>query len=231
MSIALGGKPSQKLQFLQCGKRHTRIDHLWILRNMRKKSVVVLCAYECLPVYECLLCMAPCVTPPDFIWEEELNSHYHFSYTISRKITYNDLLDLHVRSLLCYLWVLGLMGLFALPHWTSYITMCFYFLKRCKFSARLRHPKCTHIYIIYTCKHRLEDQNKLASTHFSHFFTSFGKYVIIQIPKCKLPRSLFSWRCQSMHVTYVVINIIGKKSSLNHFLSRFAIQLVESMIK
>ncbi len=42
-----------KLQFLQCGKKHTRIYHLWILRNMRKKSVVVLCAYECLPVYEC----------------------------------------------------------------------------------------------------------------------------------------------------------------------------------
>lgn len=137
-----------------------------------------------------------------FLWEEELHSHYHFSYTISRKITYDDLLDLHVRSLLCYLWVLGLMGLFALLHWTSYITMCFYFLKRCKFGARLRHPKCTHIYIIYTCKHRLEDQNELASTHFSHFLTSFGKYVIIQIPKSKLPRSLFSWKV-SIHACYL----------------------------
>jgi hypothetical protein len=84
---------------------------------MRKKSVVVLCAYECLPVYECLcmapyvmlpdFCMASCVMPPDFIWEDELHSHYHFSYTILRKITHDDLLDLHVRSSLCYLRELG----------------------------------------------------------------------------------------------------------------------------
>ncbi len=114
-----------------------------------ERKVLLCCVLMIACLFMNALCMTPCVTRPDFIWEEELHSHYHLSYMISRKITYDDLLDLHVRSLLCYLRVLGLMGLFALPHWTSYITMCFYFLKRCKFGTRLCHPKCTHIYISY----------------------------------------------------------------------------------
>jgi hypothetical protein len=108
----------------------------------------------------CCVLMNACLFMNAYVWHRV--SRYLISYgqkNFTRIIIFHTrflershtmiLLDLHVRSLLCYLRVLGLMGLFALPHWTSYIMMCFYFLKRRKFSTKLHHPKCTHIYISY----------------------------------------------------------------------------------